>query len=398
MTMTAAQAVELKKIADESNIAVNALREEHAKGEKANKEVMKKANDQLDELETKNQAFALQFETDKTEKAELKEALTHIETKLSRMRTSDTKNGRSDEYKAGMKMILHGVGSPEEMKLLRTDNSADGGVLVHNEISNEMLKNIVEISPMRSLARVMQSSHKAVELSRRNVASIAYWIGERETVTKSTSTYGGLEIPVNKLMAQADATREMLEDSSSSVESDVMSDAGEAFALKEGAAFINGDGVKKPSGIMQNGDIGEYNSGNATLITSDGVIGLAGELKTGYSPVYIMNRKTVTAIRLLVDLDGQYLWQAGMTGGTPNSLNGYSYVEMPDMADIGAGTFPLAFGDFRKGYRIVDGAGMTVIRDDVTQAGDDEVIWTFRRRVGGQVVLPEAIKKLKISA
>lgn len=395
--MDAKQAEEIKDIAVKSNEAIKVLREEHDKGSKGNAEAMQKANDALDALEVKNQEFTKLYEAEKTASAEMKEQLDDVEKKLSRMSHSEGKGEKSAEYKASMNMILKGVGTPDEMKLLRTDSASDGGVLVHNEISMEMLRDITEISPMRSIARISRTSSKALELPRRTAGMTAYWVGERETVTKSTSKYGDATIPVNKLMAQADATREMLEDSSTDVASEIMTDASEAFAVKEGNGFVLGDAVKKPQGFMTNGDVGEINSGSAALITADSIIQLAGELKTGYNPVYVLNRKTIVAIRLLQTSDNQYLWQAGMTGGNPNTLNGFNYIEMPDMADVAANAYPVAFGDFRKGYRIVDGAGMTVIRDDLTQAGDDEIIWTFRRRVGGQVVIPEAIKKLKIA-
>ena len=109
------------------------------------------------------------------------------------------------------------------------------------------------------------------------------------------------------------------------------------------------------------------------------------------SAVWMMNRSTIGQIRRLKDGDGEYLWAPGLAGGVPNTINGAPYVEAADMPDVGASAKPVAFGDFRRGYVIVDRIAMEMLRDPYTQATSGAVRMIFRRRVGGQVVLPEAI-------
>jgi HK97 family phage major capsid protein len=396
---------EIKKSATETAEAVRVLREETEKGVEGNAEAIKKANDFLDKMEEKNQAFAQSLESEKAASAELKETVENLEKKLLRMNKSELEGEKGESYQLGLKIMIEGekgltadeIKKADEFKLLRTDSDPDGGVLVHPEISAEILKNITEISPMRSIARVMSTSSKSVEIPKRTGLISGGWVGERETAPQDSSTYGMLEIPVNKLMVDAEATIEMIQDSAMNVAGEITADVAEDFAQIEGAAFVNGDGVKKPKGFLQDATIQEVNTGDAGAITSDSIIQIAGELKTGYSPVYVMNRKTVAAVRLLKDLDEQYLWQPGLATGNPNTLNGAPYVEMPDMPDVAADAFPIAYGDFFRGYRIVDHSATSVIRDDLTKARQAIVAWIFMRRVGGQVVLPEAIKKLKVA-
>ena len=114
----------------------------------------------------------------------------------------------------------------------------------------------------------------------------------------------------------------------------------------------------------------------------------------------MFNRSTLAAIRKLKDTAGQYVFQAGMmlTAGVPNTILGYAYVEAPDMPNVGADTKPIVFGDFARGYVIVDRVNLSVLRDPFTQAASGNVRYVARRRVGGQVVLAEAIRTMTVAA
>jgi len=388
--------IELKRLAQESNEAIVILRSEHEKGMSGNKEAMAKAEAKLDEIESKNQEITIALEAERVARAKFEDEFKEVEKRLMRVKHSDKKE-QSEEYKACLHFIAMGQKgmSPEQLKMLRTDSDPDGGVFAVPEISMEVLKNVTEISPMRALARVMQTNRKSVVLFKRTSNLTGGWRGERESAPNTSSQYGEIEIPVNKIMAEIISTREMLEDGIINVANEIMTDASEDFAQQEGFAFVLGDGVKKPKGFLYDAGVQAINSGIAADITADNVIDLAAELKTGYNATYVLNRKTIAYLRKLKTLDDQYLWQAGLVGGAPNTLNGLPYVEVPDMDNVGANKRPLACGDFMRGYRIADHVAMSVIRDDLTLASDDKIKWVFRRRTGGQVVLPEAIKVLK---
>ena len=127
-----------------------------------------------------------------------------------------------------------------------------------------------------------------------------------------------------------------------------------------------------------------------------GLIALWHAVKTAYAirGVWLLNRNTLAAVRRLKDADKNYVWQPGLAEGQPNTILGSPYVEVPDMPNEGAGATPIAFGDFRRGYTIVDRIALSVLRDPFTQATAGNVRFIARRRVGGQVVLAEAIAKL----
>lgn len=354
-------------------------------------------NEALDTYESKNQELTTQILEEKNGRVELEEKFKLLEKELARMPNGSKKEEKSMELKTFEKFICQGKESigPEEAKYLRTDIGPDGGFLVPSETENFITKNITEISQMRQIARVRTTSSKSMLVPTRASLVSGGWVGEGGTATNSESTYGEIEIFARKLMVYSIVTNEMLQDAAFNMESEVLSDVGEDFGQLEGLAFISGSGANQPNGFINNSDIAVSNTGVADNITADSIIDITGELKVGYRPVYTFNRKTLADIRQLKDGNGQYLWASGLAAGQPNTLNGHPYVSMIDMPDIGANNKPIAFGDFNRGYTIIDRVGMSVIRDEFTLATSGKIRFVFMKRVGGDVVLPEAIKILK---
>lgn len=293
-----------------------------------------------------------------------------------------------------------GLDAIPELKALTLANDPSGGYLAAPpDLESGILKDIIEVSPLRGLARVRTTSRRSVQVRKRTGTFAAQWVGETDTRTETTGlAYGLDEMPVNEAYALVDISTLDLEDSAFNLENELRQEFAEQFGLAEGTAFISGNSVKRPEGILTP-TIGEVNSGVADAITADGMVDLWTEPKTAYARngTFIFRRTTLRALRKLKDGTGQYLWQPGLATGMPNTVLGSPYVEMPDMPAIAANAFPVAFGDFRRAYLIADRVAIMVIRDNLTQATSGMVRFIARKRVGGMVVQTEAIKKLKIA-
>ena len=210
------------------------------------------------------------------------------------------------------------------------------------------------------------------------------------------------ELPAHELYALVDISEQNLEDSVFDLEAEMQSEFAEQFAKAEGTAFVSGNAVGKPEGLLTNSSVGESNSGHASTLLADGLITLVHSIKSDYgrNGTFVFNRSTLSAIRKLKDTAGQYVFQTGMSlqAGVPNTILGYPYVEATDMPDVAANAYPVLFGDFRRAYMIVDRVALSVSRDPFTQATSGNVRYVARRRVGGQVVQAEAVVKQKVSA
>jgi len=387
--------------------AVSALREE-VKKVKPDPEVMEKINKTLDAQEEQNQKMLADIEAFNKREEEWKERLDAMEVELARKGgPGDGKNYKeTDEYKALNKFCQYGE-NIEEKAVLRTDNDTTGGFLVISEMDNTIVKNITEIDQMRTVCRVRTVSGKTLEVPRRKTNVAAQYEGEAEEGPEDNQTYGLETMTPFRQSVTIPITQDMLMDSSFDMESEIMMDAAEAFAYGEGNGFVAGSGHKQPEGIISNTDLqnAARETEAANAISAEDMILLTGDLKVGYNPVYMLNRRVLAILRTLRadavsagDASGGFLWQPGLNGPVSNTINGFPYVIMPSMPDINNNAYSVAFGDFRRGYTIIDRTGTSVVRDNLTKKKQAIIEFTIHRWNTGRVILPEAIKLLKVKS
>lgn len=295
-------------------------------------------------------------------------------------------------------------GDPVERKAMTLANQSTGGFLAPVEFVKEIVKNVRDYSPIRELATVRMTTHKAIEWRKRTQTAGAVWESEGSTTTETQNpAWGKQELSAHKMRAFATVSTEDLEDSAWDLEAELIAEVTESFGIAEGTAFCTGSNIGQPEGLWTNGDIGSVNSGHATQITADGLIDLYFELHERYwaNAAWLMRRATFKRARKLKDGEGNYLWEAGLAGtAMPATLLDKPYRIVPDAPAEGADTYPVMFGDYKKGYLIVDRVTMSVKRDEFSNgaAENDDVNFWFRKRVGGAVKQAECIKKLKCAA
>jgi len=335
----------------------------------------------------------------------IKSQIDKLETIVTRP-NSGFESKQVDEYMGAFDSYcrkgIEGLDAAEK-KALTVSNDSTGGYLAPPEYVKELIKDITEISPIRSIARIRSTGSRSIQIPKRTGTFAAQWVAESGTRSETTGYQVGLEeLPAHEQYALVDISEQDLEDSVFDLEAEMQSEFSEQFAKAEGAAFVSGNAVGKPEGFMTNSDVGSIDSGSNTAITGDNLISLVHNIKSDYgrNGSFVFNRSTLAAIRKLKDTAGQYVFQAGMSlqGGVTNTILGQPYVEATDMPSIAQNAFPVAFGDFRRAYMIVDRVSLAVLRDPFTQATTGNVRYIARRRVGGQVILPEAINKLKVTA
>lgn len=350
-----------------------------------------------------------------------------LETKMNRAALGDLGGEKAETKKAReAKASFFGALrrgedrlSQDERKVLTVSSDAGGGWLAPLDFVAEIIKAEVLYSPMRALVNVRRTSASAVQIPKRTGTAAATRAGEISTRTETTNPAWGLvTIPAPEMYAETRVTLADLEDSAFNLEQLIIDEFSEQFGVKEGAEVISGAGVNACLGFLDANAAGPSTpisytfSGQAATIAGaaagsagqgDPLVDLFHAVKTAYAArgTWVLNRKSLGAIRKLKDTTGQYLWQPGVgQSGTLGqamspTILGAPYVECPDMPDEGAGAFPIAFGDWKRAYQLVDRIEMSVVRDPFTIASVGQVKITARRRVGGQVVLGEAIRLFK---
>ncbi len=318
------------------------------------------------------------------------------------------------EHKAGFAAYVR---SGDESNLRQLEEKAmsygsdpDGGYLVPDETASEIGRRLALISPIRSIAGVRQVSASIYKKPFAQTGPAVGWVSETAPRPETNSpVLAELQFPTMELYAMPAATPTLLEDAAVDIDQWIADEVETAFAEQEGAAFVNGDGINKPKGFLAETTVDEsvWTWGNLGHVptgvdgafpvadASDVLIDTIYALKAGYrqNAHWVMNRKTQAEIRKLKDVDGNYLWQAPASAGMSASLMGFPLIEAEDMPDIASNALAIAFGDFRRGYLIVDRTGVRVLRDPYS--AKPYVLFYTTKRVGGGVQDYDAIKLLK---
>jgi HK97 family phage major capsid protein len=299
-----------------------------------------------------------------------------------------------------------------EMKAMSIASNPDGGYLVPPELETEIGRRLANISPIRGLASVRAISSTVYKKPFMTAGPATGWVGETDPRTQTASAVLDLlSFPAMELYAMPAATATLLEDSAVNLDQWLAGEVDQAFAEQEGTAFVTGDGVNKPKGFLAAttvanaswawGNIGTIASGVAGAFPSsnpsDVLVDLIYALRAGYrqNASFVMNRKTQSMVRKFKDSTGNYLWQPPVAVNGKSSLIGFPLADAEEMPDVAAGSLSIAFGDFRRGYLIVDRAGVRVIRDPFT--AKPYILFYTTKRVGGGVQDFDAIKLLKFA-
>lgn len=335
----------------------------------------------------------------------LKDEIATIQAKMNRRPVADNNNhpkavnDNSDEAKAFADYVR--TGDASEVKSLAYGAPSTGGILAPEAVSTSILEKIAEFSPVRGLAQTIAMSGPLLQLPRLVDEITVGEVGETSARPESEPTFDQIDVKAFEMAVIVPVTRILLEDSQIDLAAYLSNHIARRFGQKEAAWFVNGNGNSQAEGVLTSDDVQELEASFTNgVIAADALIDLFYKIKTAYSAngSWLMNRSTMATVRKLKDTDGSYLWQPSIAAGQPPLLLGrpvYEGVDMPDMAEDAT---PIVFGDFATGYAVADRVGFDVVRDEVTGAGNGIVKLHARRRVGGRVIMGEALAKLKIAA
>lgn len=321
------------------------------------------------------------------------------------------------EPSSEMKCFVDGYlrrGKESEIKSISGAVPSDGGYAVPREIDALIASELAEISPIRSIAQVVQTGSAGYRKLVSTGGTASGWVSETASRPETDAPeFAEIAPPSGDLYANPAASQSMLDDAGFGLESWLANEIASEFARAEGAAFVSGSGTDQPEGFLTApngtgedgvrafGTLQYVGSGDANGFDSAPdakLIDLIHTMKAGHrqGASFVMNSATLAEVRKLKTADGAFLWQPGMVEGQPDRLLGYPVVEAEDMPDIASGTFPIAFGNFRHGYLIAERSATQILRDPFTNK--PFVHFYATKRVGGKVLDSNAIKLLKIEA
>lgn len=298
----------------------------------------------------------------------------------------------SDEYKKAMLTALRS-NFRQVSNVLQEGVDADGGYLVPEEYDHRLIDVLTEENIMRGIAtKITTSGEHKINIAATKPA--AAWIEEGGALSFGDATFDQKILDAHKLHVAIKITEELLYDNAFGLENYIITEFGKALANAEEDAFLNGDGVGKPTGIFDKTKGGESIGTLTTALKSDDVLDLIYKLKRPYrkNASFIMNDATLAQIRKLKDNNGQYLWQPSYQVGEPDKILGYNI-----RTSAFAPTDAIAFGDY-KYYNIGDRGSRSFKQLNELFAGNGMIGYVAKERVDGLLILPEAVKILGLKA
>ncbi|SSY80309.1 phage major capsid protein [Alysiella crassa] len=348
----------------------------------------------------------------KTQLAQSEQTINSLSEQIAALQLNGGVGSPNAADKAAHDAILAYMRMGDIHSELKKSDNGNGGYLVPTEWDRTITDKLQEFSPARQVFFVQPTSKPTFEKLYNLHGSTSGWVGETdERPNTNTPTFKTLKFETGEVYANPSATQQILDDAEIDLGQFLATEVQNEFTLQENKAFFTGDGENgKPTGLLTYaeggtnatkhplGAIKVVKSGDANKITYDGLIDLVYSLPSIYAQnaQFLMSRNTIAVVRKLKDADGNPIWQPSLQAGQPSTLLGYPVVEMAEMPDVAANALPIAFGDFKRGYMILDRKGVSVLRDNLTKKGYVQFYTT--KRVGGGVSNPEAMRLLKIAA
>ncbi|WP_281709293.1 phage major capsid protein [Phaeobacter italicus] len=294
-----------------------------------------------------------------------------------------------------------------DAKAMSTTVNGDGGYLVDPQTAETVKSVLSSTASIRAVASVVTVEATSYDVLIDHGDIGHGWANETGPVAETaTPVIDRVTIPLHELSALPKASQRLLDDSAFDIEGWLAGRIADKFSRAEAAAFINGDGNDKPTGILWHptiantswswGNIGYTTTGvEGDIGNGDAIIELVYALGAQYraNASFLMNSKTAGILRKLKDADGRFLWSDGLAAAEPARLMGYRVVIAEDMPDADANAFAVAFGDFAAGYTIAERPDLRVLRDPFS--AKPHVLFYATKRVGGDVSDFAAIKLLK---
>jgi len=311
--------------------------------------------------------------------------------------------------------LRRGIDAGVEMKSLSGASGGEGGYAVPREIDGSIAATLKSLSPIRSIATVVQTGTSGYRKLVATGATVAGWVGETAARPETGArSFAEIAPPSGELYANPAASQAMLDDAMFDVEAWLADEIAREFAVAEGAAFVGGNGTNRPRGFLDYATTNEADgvrafgtlqylaSGAAGAFAAsnpqDKLVELVHSLRAPYrqGAAWVMNSDTLARIRKFKTSDGAFLWQPGLVEGQAATLLGYPVVEAEDMPAVGANSLSIAFGNFRAGYLIADRGETRILRDPFSNK--PFVHFYATKRVGGAIINSEAIKLMKFAA
>ena len=304
----------------------------------------------------------------------------------------------SEEYTGAFWDMMRGSVTPEVRNELSVGVDAEGGYTVPDEFERQLVKALDENNIFRGIAHVIRTSSGTRKIPIANDVMEASWIDEGEEIPETNTKFAQTTLSAYKLGTMIKVSNELLNDSAFDIAAYIAERFGVTMGNAEENAFINGDGDKKPTGLLADtgAELG-VTAASETVLTFDEIFQLYYSLRAPYrrKAAFLCNEAVLLQLMTLKDKNDNYIWKPSLDIAKPDTILGRPIYTSTFMPAPTKGEKAIAFGDYSY-YWVADRQNRTFRRLNELYARTDQVGFLTTQRVDGKLILPEAVKVLQM--
>ena len=324
-----------------------------------------------------------------------------VKTSPMATRRNDVKPTATEEYSQAFWSLMRGDGHLLEVRnALSVGKDDEGGFTVPNEFERRLIQGLEENNIFRQMAHVIRTSSGTRKIPVANDTMEASWIDEGEAIPETNTRFKQVTLNAYKMGAMIKASNELLNDSAFDIAAYIADRFGKAMGSAEEKAFLIGTGEKQPTGLLNDtfGAADGTTAASETFVTFDDIFRLYYSLKSPYraKAAFLCNEELLLQLMTLKDGQGNYIWKPALDIGKPDTILGRPIYTSGFMPGVAKGQKVMTFGDFSY-YWIADRSSRTFRRLNELYASTDQVGFMTTQRVDGKLILPEAVKALKMA-
>lgn len=234
-----------------------------------------------------------------------------------------------------------------ERRVQSAGDASAGGFLVADTYRGDLFVDALrkKLVTARLGATVLNGLMGRVTIPRRTSSATAQWVGENQSVDLSDAGFGHLAMTPKTIAARTEMTRDLLMQSSPSIEALIRSDFASIIAEAIDTAAINGSGAGPvPAGLLNTPNIGSF---NLATVSWANVLAAVEDIETANAEAtgWATNPHVVKVLRSTVKVSGGV--EGNFVMSEPGSLAGYPLVSSNIIpATISTNKSALIFGNW----------------------------------------------------
>ena len=400
---------DIKKLSDELGSIFDKQSRIYSDAKSEGREVTKEEENRFDALEVEHSKKSKSIEQLKalanknfSNKEEIEKIAEKSQKSVSKV--EDEKEMSKRCLKSYLLKGFAGMNNEEKEFITRaqsTTTNSEGGYTVDTMLSNAIIQSMLSTGGMRECSSVITTAQGgALSFPTNNdTANVGRWLAEKSAATNTDTVFGTTAL--NSWSASSDyipVSAQLIQDSAYDIEAYIVEILGMRLGRLTNTGYTSGDGSSKPTGVITNSLIGKA-AAAVTATTFSELLDLKYSVDRAYrnGARFMFNDNTALSLKkIALASANQSLWQEGVIGGSPATIDGDAFTINNDMPDMAAGAHAICYGDMTK-YQIRDTAGINIRRSEHVAFLNNEITFLGELRTDGKLLDTAAVKHMRMS-